>query len=527
MGKLRRRAFLWSTAKAAGGLALGSAAQRILAQAPAIVVSDAARPQVPSGVQAGDVRGDRAIVWSRTDRPARMAVEWATSESFADARRITGPAALDVTGHTARVELTALPPGQRIVYRVSFQDLGDLRTWSLPVTGSFRTPPAGRGDVTLAFTGDTCGQGWGINPEWGGLRLYETMRRAAPDLLVHLGDHIYADQPMRPEVTLDDGSLWRNLVTPAKSKVAETLEEFRGNYLYNLMDENLRRFNAEVARLSMWDDHEVRDNWYDARSLERDARYAVKSVPLLAARARRAFLEHLPIRWNAEDPERIYRSLAWGSALEVFALDMRSYRGANSPNRQPELSDDSAILGRAQVEWLERGLAASRATFKVIASDMPIGVVVPDYPEPSFEAVANADDGPPLGRELELAGVLRFIRERRIRNVLWITADVHYCAAHHYDPARARFGEFDPFWEFVAGPAHAGTFGPSALDRSFGPELRFLGIPPGMKPNRPPSAGLQFYGTIRVEARSEVATVRLHDLAGKTLFSVELPPERS
>ena len=67
---------------------------------------------------------------------------------------------------------------------------------------------------------------------------------------------------------------------------------------------------------------------------------------------------------------------------------------------------------------------------------------------------------------------------------------MHYCAAHHYHPTRARFTEFDPFWEFVAGPLHAGTFGPGTLDATFGPEVKFNGIPPGMKPNRPPSEGL-------------------------------------
>ena len=86
-----------------------------------------------------------------------------------------------------------------------------------------------------------------------------------------------------------------------------------------------------------------------------------------------------------------------------------------------------------------------------------------------FEAFANGDDGPPLGRELEIADLLRFIRDRRIRNVVWITGDVHYCAAHHYHPARAKFTEFDPFWEFVAGPLHAGTFGPTRWTRRSGP----------------------------------------------------------
>ena len=78
----------------------------------------------------------------------------------------------------------------------------------------------------------------------------------------------------------------------------------------------------------------------------------------------------------------------------------------------------------------------------------------------------------------------------------------------------------------MAGPLHAGTFGPNALDATFGPEVKFTGIPPGMTPNRPPSSGLQFFGLMRVTARTRVMTVSLHDLAGRDFYSVELEPQR-
>jgi phosphodiesterase/alkaline phosphatase D-like protein len=48
----------------------------------------------------------------------------------------------------------------------------------------------------------------------------------------------------------------------------------------------------------------------------------------------------------------------------------------------------------------------------------------------------------PLGRELEIADLLRFIKHNEIRHVVWITADVHYCATRLYDPARAQFTDF-------------------------------------------------------------------------------------
>ena len=231
-------------------------------------------------------------------------------------------------------------------------------------------------------------------------------------------------------------------------------------------------------------------------------------------------MEYQPVRQFARDRERIYRRQPFGPLVEVFAWDMRSYRGANSPNRQTELTADSAILGAPQLAWLKSRLLASTATWKVIASDMPLGLVIGGGQ--SYEAVANGDGGPPLGRELEIDDLLRFLKENNIRNAVFITADVHYCAAHHYDPARAAAKDFDPFWEFVAGPAHAGTFAPSPLDGTFGPEVRFSGTPADLKPNRPPDAGLQFFGLLETDATGRQLTVSLINTAGRRIFSQTL-----
>jgi alkaline phosphatase D len=509
-----RREFLETAARAA-----------VLAGFPAIIRSQESLPALPQGVASGDVTSGRAVIWSRADRAARMFVEYSTTERFDRPLRVPGPAALETSDFTARIVLTDLPAGQRIFYRVLFQDLADIRRWSRPAPGSFSTPPsdAHPRNVTLAWSADTVGQGWGINPEWGGLRLYETMRGAQPDVFIHCGDTIYADQPVLAEVTLDDGTTWKNVVTEAKSKSAETLDQFRGNYQYNLLDEHMRRFNAEVSQVVMWDDHEVRDNWYWERDLSRDDRYTVKSAALLAARARRAFLEYQPVMPHGDDPERLHRVVPFGPLVDIFALDLRSYRGPNSPNMQGVLDESSSLFGSAQLATLKARLAASRATWKVIASDLPIGVVVRDVPA-FYEAVANGDPGAPLGRELEIANLLRFIRDRNIHNVVWVTADVHYCAAHHYDPSRAAFTEFEPFWEFVAGPLNAGTFAPSPMDKTFGPEVKFTGTSAATKPNRPPSDGLQFFGTMTIDAQTRAMTVKLRDLSGATLYSVALPP---
>ena len=47
-----------------------------------------------------------------------------------------------------------------------------------------------------------------------------------------------------------------------------------------------------------------------------------------------------------------------------------------------------------------------------------------------------------------------------------------------------------------------------------------------MKPNRPPSEGLQFFGLLKVEAKTRAMTVQLRNLAGETVYRVELPADR-
>ena len=526
---LTRRSLLQNTAIASAGIAASSVIpSRGFSQSAAtgIITSDGQRPTLPYGVQTGDLIGDRSILWARANKPARMMVELSTKESFSDSWTLRGPGALEGSDYTAKIDLTDLPAGQKVHYKVTMVDLNDHKVMSEPYAGSLWTPPAAKQNIRFVWSGDTAGQGWGINFDWGGMKMYETMRSVEPAFFIHSGDTIYADGPLQEEVELADGSIWKNVVIEEKSKDAETLREFRGQYAYNLMDENLRRFNAEVPMFAQWDDHEVTNNWYPTEDLTGDPKksgYKDTSVDLLAARASQAFFDYMPIRRHPAEPERVYSAFGYGPSLDMFRIDKRSYRGPNSANDQAEPGPETRFLGDEQKRWLKRSLLGSDATWKVIASDMPVGLVVGDG-EGQFENGANGD-GPILGREHDLAEVLRFIRDNGIKNVVWLTADVHYTAAHYYDPNKAQFEDFSPFWEFVAGPIHAGSFGPNKLDNTFGPEVKFVKAPPEGQANLPPSDGLQFFGQVDIDGDSEVMTVSLKDLTGTTLFSQELPPE--
>ena len=506
-GAMVSRRRLLASAWGAGALTvLGGVARPYLSRA-------ADRPHITHGVQSGDISLDGGIVWARADRPSRMVVEATTSESFKDIIRVASADALPESDFSAKVLLDRLPAGQDIFYRVRFHDIASPMISGEPQVGRFRMAPRQKHDVSFVWSGDTAG-GWGIDESRGGMRTYATMLANRPDFFVHCGDNIYAECPLGPEQKLPNGEIWRNVVTEEKSRVAETLADYRGNYKYNLLDHNLRAFNAEVPTFAQWDDHEVTNDWWPGMPL----RIGDADITALAARGcRRSMSSRRRGRSLPSAGASTARS-PYGPLLDVFMLDMRSYRGPNSDGRQETYGPAAHFLGPQQVAWLKRELAASRATWKVIAADLPIGVM-------SFDAAAQGD-GPPLGRELELADLLSFIKHAGVRNTVWITADMHYTAAHYYDPNRAVFQDFEPFWEFQSGPIHAGTGRPGLLDNTFGPRAVYQNAcSKEQGDDLAPCFGLQFFGHVAIDGASEAMTVTLKDVEDRALWSIELVPQ--
>jgi alkaline phosphatase D len=518
---LSRRRFLSTAAASTAMSAVGGIAKPYLSRA-------ADRPQITHGVQSGDVSLDSAVIWARADRPARMLAEVATSDRFKTITRAVFVDALPETDFTANALIDGLPAGTDIFYRIRFQDFSSPTIVGEAITGRFRTAPSDRRSISFVWSGDTAGQGWGIDEARGGMRTYATMMRNRPDFFIHSGDTIYADGPIVAEQKMPDGGVWKNLVSEDKAKPAETLAEFRGNYKYNLADKNVLAFNAEVPIFAQWDDHEVTNNWWPGEPLTRAEherkKYVEKNALVLASRASRAFHEFMPLRFTQAEAGRVYRKISYGPLLDIFMLDMRSYRGPNGEGLQDSYGPEAYFLGPAQVAWLKRELMNSQATWKVIAADMPIGLIVVYDTDRKWgvEAIAQGD-GPARGRELEIADILSFIKRAGIRNTLWLTADVHYTAAHYYDPNKAVFQDFEPFWEFVSGPLHAGSFPQNTLDNTFGPQLAYVKAP--STANRPPSEGLQFFGHVAIDGATQVMTVTLKDVDDHALWSTTLEPK--
>ena len=113
-----------------------------------------------------------------------------------------------------------------------------------------------------------------------------------------------------------------------------------------------------------------------------------------------------------------------------------------------------------------------------------------------------------------------------IANVVWLTADMHYTAAHYYDPNKAVFQDFEPFWEFISGPLHAGTWSPGQVDNTFGPTTMFAkGANAEQGDCLSPCFGLQFFGHVSIDGESEAMTVTLRDVDDNALWQTMIEPK--
>ena len=349
---LTRREFLHRAGTMAAGITL----------APWVYPSIGASTELLQGTglslscAAGDVTADGAVIWLRAESEGPVALEYGEDPSLQSPLKTEAIQVSRDTDYTGKLLLRDLASRSNYYYRavIAGKKPGPIARF---VTAPRVDQPA---NVRFAFSGDT-------RQRYQPFTIMDAIRENKPEFFLHLGDTIYGDTEGR----------------------AQHLSQFRAKYVANRKDEPTRRLFAETSLLVVWDDHEVADNY--------------RAASPLAPVGRRAFMDYWPVRQDPSDSQRIYRSMRWGGAVELFILDVRQYR------------DEAAgtILGARQKQWFLDGLARSDARFKFVCTPVP------------FSSPAADKWG---GYPVERHEVLKAIKQKRIRGVIFLTADVHYAA---------------------------------------------------------------------------------------------------
>ena len=228
-----------------------------------------------------------------------------------------------------QVKLTGLEPNTRYLVRVETRSPAGRAGQSLD--GRFLTAPAPDVSARVVFAVST-GQMFAHQDCPEGFQIYRSILKLRPSFFVHTGDIVYYD------------------------RLAKTVDLARWHWQRTYSLPSNVAFHRQVASYFIKDDH---DTWRD------DCWPAMQSSSMFQFtfdQGRRLFLQEVPMG------ERTYRRFRWGKDLEIWLVEGRDFR---SPNPMPD-GPDKTIWGREQKAWLQRTVAASDATFRVLISPTPI-----------------------------------------------------------------------------------------------------------------------------------------------------------
>jgi alkaline phosphatase D len=354
--------------------------------------------------------------------------------------------------HSVKARVDRLAPHERYFYRFETRDKQS------PV-GRFQTalPADSRQPVKFAFF--SC-----ADYTHGYYNGYDVMRRDDIDFVVCLGDYVYGEayHSVAGGTGVRDDSIGQpNPQRTNYVREALTLSDYRAKYALYRSDKTLRNLHARFPMVTIWDDHEVQDNYAGGDAdggLDPTLRYSQARK----GAGYKAFFESMP--FYGGPTKQVYRSLRHGSNVDLILLDQRQYR-ADQPcgdavsapcadHNQPR-----TFLGRKQMNWVKRRLSASKATWKVIGSQtmmMPAKVTGGAY-----YGFDNWQGYPQEREEL-----LEHIRSAGIDDVVFITGDIHLFLA---GDVRTRLGEGESVAvEFVGGSITSQNFGETDIDAGGG-----------------------------------------------------------
>ncbi len=235
--------------------------------------------------------------------------------------------------YTAQIELSGLEPAAEYELMVDGRH-ADSEPGS-SAEGGFKTAARPDEPQKVVFTVST-GQAYPDQDHPDGFKIYGQILKLDPSFFVHTGDIIYYD----------------NLAKNA------ALARWHWQRTYGLPT-NVA-IHRQVSSYFIKDDHDtlVNDCW---PSME-----TTYMGDLTFEQGKAIFREQVGMG------ERTYRTVRWGEDLQIWMVEGRDFR---SPNEMPD-GPEKTIWGTEQMEWFQRTLQESDATFRILISPTP--VVGPD-----------------------------------------------------------------------------------------------------------------------------------------------------
>lgn len=457
---MKRREFITLLSASAAGAAIGLSAEKSNAQQKLPNAAEWLR----SGPMLGHSEMTETEIWLQTKDARRAEIRFWKQGKPETARLSEAVKTSESGDFIARFNLSRLEFGTRYDYEVY---LDGLRV-QLPFDASFQTqkmwrwrtkseeeiPPFKIVFGSCAYINDADYDRPGT-PYGGDYHIFKTIAAQKPDAMIWLGDNIYYRE-----------ADWLNE------------DAMRYRYAHGRSLPEMQSLLASTHHYAIWDDHDFGPN-------NSDRAYRTREVSL------KIFKDYWAnsVYGTAETPG-VFGKFEWND-VEFFMLDDRYYR---TPHRAKETGEKS-MFGKAQMQWLKDSLLSSDAPFKIIANGTQMmSNFAPDEGFAQF---------PEERKEL-----IDFIRENKIRGVLFITGDRHFAELIKHTE-----NGLYPLYDFTSSPLTSGTFKPSK-EESENPQ-----IVPGTL-----VTGVRNFGIIEATgtAKDRKLTLKIIDASGKQWWSRDI-----
>lgn len=314
------------------------------------------------GPVVGDVTPQSARIWVRTTKPAKVQVIAGRTENTVGEMKSRIFESKLEDDLSCVVQIGGLRPAYQHYYNV-IVDGKPVFEKDLP---SFRTypKPGQKVKFSVAFGG-----GARVNPSREDI--WKTIASRNPVAFLFMGDNLYIDEPKIPH----------------QQRIRYYRRQLRPEY---------QELSSGCAIYAIWDDHDFADNdsWGGPDPFKPEWKPVNWKI----------FKENWvnPYYGGGEEHPGCWFDFSIGE-VDFFMTDGRYYRDPKG----------GTMLGPVQKEWLLKKLAASDATFKVIASGTPW----------SFKAGSGSDAWAGFKKERE--EIFSFIDREKIGGVILISADRH------------------------------------------------------------------------------------------------------
>ncbi len=426
----------------------------------------------PQGVASGDPETDSVILWTRAlhaqHQKVVLRLQVSSSEQFDEVlaeQLLRCDASSDFT---VRVLVEGLQPGRHYFYRFLGADGG------MSMTGRTMTAPAADDPRTVNLGFASC-QNFeqGYFGAWSRM-VHEDKQRPVDEqihFVLHLGDFIYERYgyldrdgqryvrklPDYPDGDGDSELYW-----------ADSLSDYRHLYRHYLADPHLQAARARWPFICTWDDHEFSNNGVRDFSTYHEE---PKQQTTRKHSANQAWYEYIPARVNQNYQDfKIYRSMRWGSQVDLLLTDLRSYRSlqplpkgltrelglgttpselvdiydggraynnGNPPatlpfgdGKHPNTAVDrepGTMMGAEQKQWFKKQLRSSSAQWRVWGNALPIMALRMDLAELPFMGLENSvlGDDAWSGYPGEYRELMNFAADHGINNFVSLSGDHH------------------------------------------------------------------------------------------------------